>query len=240
MISLMEGRLADAEQLAQDALSIGMRQDAITAGQYYAGQLLAIRREQLSLIELEQAARELVAANEDRPIWRLALAILLCDGGRLEEARSVLEPFTEQVVRSLTRDLDWTMTMTVLAEAAVILEDRPRARLLYELLAPYAGTVCLIGAGAVCRGPLDSYLGVLALTAGERETALGHLGAAIELERRIRAPLQLAYTQIEYARALGPGEQARALLREARTGAATLVVPRLERRTEAVVELLKA
>jgi DNA-binding SARP family transcriptional activator len=240
MIALMEGRLEDAERIAQDALSIGMRQDALTAGQYYAGQLLAIRREQLSLTELEQATRELVTANEDRPIWRLALAILLCDGGRLEEARSVLVPFTEPVVRSLTRDLDWTMTMTVLAEAAVILEDRPRARLLYELLAPHAGTVCLIGAGAVCRGPIDGYLGVLALTAGERETALTHLRAAIELERHLRAPLQLAYTQIEYARALGPGAQARALLREARTGAATLVVPRLERRTEAVVELLEA
>jgi DNA-binding SARP family transcriptional activator/tetratricopeptide (TPR) repeat protein len=240
MIALMEGRLEDAERLAQDALSIGMRQDALTAGQYYAGQLLAIRREQLSLIELEQAARELVATNEDRPIWRLALAILLCDGGRLDEARSMLEPFTEAVVRSLTRDLDWAMTMTVLAEAAVILEDRPRARLLYELLAPYAGTVALIGAGAVCRGPLDGYLGVLALTAGERATALEHLRAAIEIERRMRAPLQLAYTQIDYAQALGPGAPARALLREARAGAATLVVPRLERRTEAVVELLEA
>ena len=61
MIALMEGRLQDAERLAQDALSIGMRQDALTAGQYYAGQLLAIRREQLSLTELEQAARELVS-----------------------------------------------------------------------------------------------------------------------------------------------------------------------------------
>ncbi len=240
MIALVEGRLEDAERLAQDALSIGMRQDELTAGQYYAGQLLAIRREQLSLTELEQAARELVASNPDRPIWRLALAILLCDGGRLEEARSVLQPFTEEVVRSLTRDLDWTMTMTVLAETAVILEDRPRAQLVYELLAPHSGTVCLIGAGAVCRGPLDDYLGMLALTAGERETALVHLGAAIELNRRLRAPLQLAYTQIEYARALGPGSQARALLREARTGAATLVLPRLERRTEAVVELLEA
>ena len=240
MIALMDGRLQDAERLAQDALSIGMRQDALTAGQYYAGQLLAIRREQLSLTELEQAARELVAANADRPIWRLALAILLCDGGRLDEARSVLEPFTEPVVRSLTRDLDWTMTMTVMAETAVILEDRPRARLLYELLAPHSGTVCVIGAGAVCRGPIDGYLGMLAHTVGERETALGHLRAAIELDRRLRAPLQLAYTQIEYARALGPGRQARALLREARTGAATLVLPRLERHTEAVVELLEA
>jgi len=240
MIALMEGRLGEAEQLAQDALSIGMRQDAATAGQYYAGQLLAIRREQLSLTELEQAARGLLDANPDRPIWRLALAILLCDGGRLQEARSVLAPFTEEMVRSLTRDLDWTMTMTVLAEAAVILEDGPRARLLYELLAPYAGTVCLIGAGAVCRGPIDGYLGTLALTIGQPAAARAHLGAAIELERRLRAPLQLAYSQIEYARALGPGAQAQALLREARAGAATLAVPRLERRTEAVVELLES
>jgi DNA-binding SARP family transcriptional activator/tetratricopeptide (TPR) repeat protein len=240
MVALMEGRLEDAEQLAQDALSIGTRQDALTAGQYYAGQLLAIRREQLSLTELEQGARAWLASNEDRPIWRLALVILLCDGGRLEEARSVLAPFTEEAVRSLNRDLDWTMTMTVMAEAAVILEDRPRAQLLYELLSPYAGTVCLIGAGAVCRGPLDGYLGTLALTTGERETARGHLRAAIELNRRLRAPLHLAYAQIEYARALGPGTEARALLREARSGAATLAVPRLERRTEAVVELLEA
>ena len=240
MISLMEGRLAEAERLAQDALSIGMRQDAVTAGQYYAGQLLAIRREQLRLTDLEEAARNMLAANEDRPIWRLALAILLIDGGRLDEARPVLEPFTADVVRSLTRDLDWTMTLTVLAEAAVILEDRPRSRLLYDLLAPYAGTVCLIGAGAVCRGPLDGYLGALALTAGERERALGHLRAATELNRSLRAPLLLAYSQVEYAWALGPGDQARALLREARTSAATLGGPRLERRAEVVVQLLKA
>jgi len=240
MILLMEGRLAEAERLAQDALSIGMRQDAVTAGQYYAGQLLAIRREQLRLTELEEAARTMLADNQDRPIWRLALALLLIDGGRLEEGRAVLEPFTPDVVRSLTWDLDWTMTMTVLAEAAVILEDRPRSQLLYELLAPYAGTVCLIGAAAVCRGPLDGYLGALALTVGERERALGHLRSATELNRSLRAPLLLAYSQVEYAWALGPGDAAQALLREARTSAATLGGPRLERRAEVVVQLFEA
>ncbi len=167
--------------------------------------------------------------------------ILLCDGGRLEEARSALEPFTEQFVRSLTQDLDWTMTMTVLAEAAVILDDRPRARLLYELLAPHAGTVCLIGAGAVCRGPLDGYLGVLALTAGERETALTHLRAAIELERRIAGTAAAClHADRVRARAGAGAAGAGAAARGAHRCGARSAVPRLERRTEAVVELLKA
>ena len=37
--------------------------------------------------ELEQAARQLVEENPDRPAWRAALATLLCEEGRLDEAR---------------------------------------------------------------------------------------------------------------------------------------------------------
>ena len=63
----------------------------MTAPQYYAAQLLAIRREQLRMPELEPALREMVATNPLRPAWRAGLASLLCDTGRLDDARQELD-----------------------------------------------------------------------------------------------------------------------------------------------------
>jgi tetratricopeptide (TPR) repeat protein len=239
MVALIEGQVSDAERLAHEALSIGVREDATTASQYFGAQLMALRREQLRFGELEPAARGFVDANPDRLVWRVALTMLLCDGGRHDEAREMLEPVTEASLRALTRDLDWLPTLTLLAEAAAVLSDRPRARLLYELLEPHAGRVVVVGAGAVCRGALDGYLGVLARTFGDGERAVAHLDAAIGQDRALRAPLLLAEAQAEYADALGPGEHARSLLREAGRAAAQLDVPRLERRIEAVAERLE-
>jgi DNA-binding SARP family transcriptional activator len=238
MVALIEGRLVEAERRAHEALSIGVRQDPTTATQYFGGQLMALRREQLRFAELESAARGFFEANADRLVWRVALALLLCDGDRLEEAGALLEPVTEASLRELTRDLDWIPTLALLSEATVVLGERRRARLLYELLEPHAGTVIVVGAGTVCRGALDGFLGGLAQTFGDDERAVAHLGAATDLDRALRAPLLLAYAQLEYAGALGPGEPARALLAEARATAAQLGVPRLERRAEVVADRL--
>jgi tetratricopeptide (TPR) repeat protein len=234
MLALAEGRLHEAERLAHEALSIGMRQDPTTASQYFGGQLMALRREQLRFAELEPAARAFVESNRDRLVWRVAMTLLLCDADRHDEAREMLESVSEASLRALTRDLDWIPTLTLLVEAAVVLGDEERARVLYELLEPHAGTVIVVGAGTVCRGALDGYLGALAQTLGDRERAIAHLEAAIELNRGLRAPLLEAYAQVEYANALGPGQPARALLDEARVAAARFGVPRLERRLEVI------
>jgi DNA-binding SARP family transcriptional activator/tetratricopeptide (TPR) repeat protein len=239
MLALIEGRLTDAERLAHEALSIGMRQDPTTASQYFGAQLMALRREQLRFGELEPAARGFVESNPDRLVWRLALTLLLCDTERRDEARETLEPVTEASLRALTPDLDWIPTLTLLAEATAELEDGLRARLLYEMLEPCAGRVIVVGAGTVCRGALDSWLGVLAHTFGDDERAIAHLEAAIGINRALRAPLLEAYAQVEYANALGSGERARSLLLEAAASAALLGVPRLERRLEVVAERLE-
>ncbi|HEX5192915.1 MAG TPA: AAA family ATPase [Solirubrobacteraceae bacterium] len=239
MLALIEGRLPDAERLTHEALSIGMRQDATTAAQYFGAQLMALRREQLRFRELEPVARGFRESNPERLVWRVALTLLLCDDGRRDEAREMLAPLTEASLQALPRDLDWIPTLTLLAEAAVELEDEARARLLYELLEPHSGTVAVVGAGTVCRGAIDGYLGVLAQTFGDRDRAVAHLDAALDLNRALRAPLLLAYAQVELASALGAGAPARALLREARVAAAQLGVPRLERRVEAVVDALE-
>src|SRR5262249_40727373 len=58
MRALLAGHLSTAERLANEALSAGLRPERETATQYYAIQLLAIRREQARAGELESAVRE--------------------------------------------------------------------------------------------------------------------------------------------------------------------------------------
>ena len=240
MLALLEGRIADADRLSQAAFSIGMRQDAVTAGQYFGGQLMYARREQLQFEELAAGTRTMLASNPERLVWRAALVTLLSEMRRRDEARAELEPITDEVLRGLTPDIDWTTTITLLAEAAVGLGDRGRAELLYELLAPKAAVAVVAGAGVLCFGAAAGWLGVLALTAGDRRLAREHLAEAVEINRAMRSWLPLAYVQVEYARALGQGSRARTLLGEARAAAAALGVPRLARRAETVAALLQA
>ena len=73
MRALLAGHLSTADRLAGEALSAGIRAEGITAPQYYSIQLLAIRREQDRLAELEDPVRELVKNNPHRPAWRAVL-----------------------------------------------------------------------------------------------------------------------------------------------------------------------
>jgi tetratricopeptide (TPR) repeat protein len=227
MLALLDGRLEESERLAASALAIGNRSDAVTAPQYYAIQLMGIRREQARMGELEAPLRAMIDANPARPAWRGALALLLSDAGRVDEARAQLELLVRDGLETISRDGDWLIAMTVLADAAAELEHRPAAATLYELLAPSAEAVVVIGLGSVCQGAAARYLGRLALTLGRRDEALAHLRRALSADTALRAPVALAYTQLHYAQALGDGPEARALIAAATAGAAERGLPRV-------------
>src|SRR6185369_5810081 len=57
---LLEGRIAEAERLAERALAIGQRAQSRNVEQVYGGQMMWIRREQGRLAELEPVMRRLV------------------------------------------------------------------------------------------------------------------------------------------------------------------------------------
>ena len=69
MRALLAGHLSTADRLAAEALAAGIRSEPVTAPQYYSIQLLAIRREQSRMAELEGAVRELVN-KQSRPARR--------------------------------------------------------------------------------------------------------------------------------------------------------------------------
>ena len=220
MRALLDARLREAEELAGEALAAGAPGEEVAAAQYHAIQLLATRREQGRMGELEPAARQMVANNPTRPAWRAALTVALCESQRLGQARLELEQLAAAEFRDIPHDGDWITTMTLLCDACVELEDRARAHQLYETLLPYAEVNVVAGFGVACLGSTARFLGKLATTLGRRRDAARHLEQALAENRRLNAPALLAHTQLDYAAALGSGARAQRLIDEAAAVAA--------------------
>jgi DNA-binding SARP family transcriptional activator len=232
MRALLDGHLDRADALASDALNAGVRPEGVTAPQYYAAQLLAIRREQSRMQELEPAVREMVASNPRRLAWRAGLAALLCDTDRPSEAAEVLQTVGAGGFGEIPPDGDWMATMTLFGDVVAELGDTERAGELYELLRPYARSNVVIGLAAVCLGATARCLGRLATVLGRTEDAIALLECGIERNRVLRAPIHLAHTQLDYARALGRGPRAEQLVQVAQRTAEELKLPFVARRAE--------
>ncbi|MBV9310014.1 MAG: AAA family ATPase, partial [Solirubrobacterales bacterium] len=199
MRALLAGYLADAERLAREALTIGGVAETVTAPQYFAIQQLAIAREQLHTAELEQPARQFVAQSPAVPAWRAALARLLAEVGKPEEARLEFQALAADGFEEIPPDGNWMIAMTLLGELCSLLGDSEHAQLLYELLLPFAGLHVVVGIGALCLGSTDRYLGLLAATAGREAEAANHFERALQANAALQAPVWLAHTQLDLA-----------------------------------------
>jgi len=239
MLALLDGRLADADRLAAEALSAGIMPEGVTAPQYYAIQMLGIRREQARMGELEDAARKMVATNPQRLAWRSGLATLLCDTGRHDEAREVLAGMAAEF-SAVPPDGDWMITFALLADVAADLQDVVHAERLYEVLEPYRDSNVVIGHGAVCFGSVARYLGRLALTIGEPDLALAYLRQAVDSSASMRAPVHLAHARLDHATALGAGGDwtvAQTLIEQAAETASALDLPLVARRADSLASM---
>ena len=230
MQALLAGQLVRAEELATDALAAGGPSEASTAHQYSAIQMLGIRREQAKMEALEMPARQFVQVNPDRPGWRIALALLLYETDRHEESQQELDAIAAQGFDDITPDGDWLTAMALLAEVSAGLGDVARSALLYDKLKPYGDRSVVIGLAAICLGSAETFLGKLAATIGRDREAADHFERALAANRVLRAPVCVARTQLDYARALGRGQRARELLAEASSTAARLGLQDIARR----------
>jgi DNA-binding SARP family transcriptional activator/tetratricopeptide (TPR) repeat protein len=235
MRALLSGQLEAADRLAAEALATGSYGEAVTAPQYYATQLLSIRREQSRIAELEGPAREMVKSNPTRAPWRAGLATLLWDAGRTEEARSEFETLAAHDFADIPVDGDWLIAITLLADLSVALGDGSRAGVLYDLLRPYRDVNVVIGLAAVCLGSAARYLGRLAATMERQDEAAEHFERALEANARLKAPVWLAHTRLDYASLLGPGDRRYGELVEAASTTATgLSLPAVAKRVAAL------
>ena len=214
----LAGRFDEAEQLAEEALEIGRHGQAENAVNAYWQAMFNIRREQGRLAEVEPSVRRFIDLYPMLKAWRAALALLLIELGRVDEAR---EEFESLAGDDMPRDANWLIGVTLLAEVCGALGDGGRAEPLYTLLEPYAGRNVVVGRAATCNGAAARLLGTLAAAMRSWEVAEGHFINALAMHERMGARPWVARTQLAYAEMLlarrrrGDKARARDLLADA-------------------------
>lgn len=240
-LALLEGQYG----LAEDLIPLGLEadqpatpiRDNVAAARCH---LFMLRREQGRVGEVEDLIRSSMVEFPWYPLNRAALACLLLDLERIDEARTVFEDLARNDFEALYRDNEWLLGMSLASEACSLLGDAASAAILYDQLVPFAGRQA-IGFGEGSVGAVDRYLGLLATTMGRLDDAERHLGEGIEMNERMGSRPWAAHTRHDLARMLlardGPGDRDRAaqLLGAALATARELGMTALEAKVEPLV-----
>ncbi|MEX2556435.1 MAG: AAA family ATPase [Actinomycetota bacterium] len=200
----MEGRYAEGSLYARRAFDIGQGEGGMWAisGGFFSTQMMMIWRVDGSLLEWEPGLRE-AAETIPIPATRAAMALFLCDLGKLDDARVVFDGLAKDDFRGIQRDFAWLHAIAFLAEVCAALDDTSRAKTLYELLLPYATRNLVSGPPALASfGPVARHLGQLAATLGRTRDAVDHFEAALRMTRDMGARPFTVLTQCDYAAAL--------------------------------------
>ena len=191
MRALIDGRFDDAERLIAEAFEAGTRAEEPVSEQFHGTQIALLRRLRRSQPDVAELGN-LVAGLADLadrfpaiPAWRCSLAATHAELGHENETRAVFETLAADDFADLPLDSQWAISLCLLAEAAVFLDDVPRARLLYDHLLPYDGLNVIAGRAAASYGPVARVLGLLAVTAGRLDDAERHFTEALAMSERM-------------------------------------------------------
>ena len=200
MFPLADGRFEEAEQVAQQALVLGERANAIAIPTFrlhmYA---LGIARGDVD--ELEPLIRATVAEYPARPFLRCLLVHLHSLLEKTDEARQEFDDLAKNRFDAIPFDTEWLYGMTLLAETCAVLDDCNAATELYTQLLPYAH-LNAVDVPEGMRGSVSRYLGLLATTTQRFDDAEHHYQNALAMNERLNARPWLAHTQNDYAQML--------------------------------------
>ncbi|HET6547516.1 MAG TPA: AAA family ATPase [Solirubrobacter sp.] len=231
----MDGRFEDAQQLAGLCFEYGQRAQSRDAPTQLAGQMLSLQRQREGLGDVIEAIEGALAQYPALVAWHAVLPLAHLDAGQPERARELFETFAADDFAIVPRDMFWLTAMTVLAEACALLDDAPRARTLYAMLAPYADLNVQVGA-ASCFGSTRRFTGELAIALRDWETMEADFERALADNQRWNNRPVVAITQYEYARGLrvkGDADRAAELEARALATADELGMPFVRRRLTA-------
>jgi DNA-binding winged helix-turn-helix (wHTH) protein len=239
--SYLEGALANSEDHTRAALRVGEPVMETLALVTFAVQLavLAVEHTREAACPLLQEVRTIVdpvLAQVPFTAWEALRGRLGLLVGDRDEARSPLERLTDNDLRALARDHNYAATLGQLAIIAIELDDRVRARQLFEALKPFAGDHLGTAVYPLAYlGPATFYLALLATHCGEHSMGQELFQRAERDCTAIGTRTYLAWTRFHRARALlstskgapEPARQAREWLRAAEQTAVHCGLPRL-------------
>jgi tetratricopeptide (TPR) repeat protein len=198
-VAMVDGRLEDAARLVTEAFEIGQASepDALAC---YSAQLTCVSFERGTVGDLVPLLEQVVEQNPGIPGFRSTLALALCEAGRLEDARPIVALEASSAFGELAYDVTWLTVACVYARVSARIGDLDAAGRLYELLLPQREMIAYPYFGVW--GPVEHYLGSLALALGELDAAEGHLSQAARRSAGLGAPVWANRTALESARLL--------------------------------------
>ncbi len=202
MVATHQGRFAEGEQLALQALRVGERFDRANAAGMFGVQMFTLRRHQGRLRELAPVLERFLQQQSVARTWRPGLAILHCELGARDAARQVFEDLAADGFAGLPNDAIRSASLAYLAEVCAWLGDAARATQLYQLLLPYAGRCIVFGAHNASLGAADRLLGLLAATLQQWGEAQRHFETALETDQRSGGRPWLPRTRCDFAQML--------------------------------------
>jgi tetratricopeptide (TPR) repeat protein len=213
--SMIAADIEAAEQSLLRAQQVGERFGWGREGLYGVAMFL-IRKEQGRLGDLAPVVQAAVRVNPAEAFWRPGLAVLLAEMGRLDDARREYESVLAEG-SGLSAGGAWELNLGLLTEACAALGDAARAPWFLEQLLPCRGKLLVFLLSAVCLGPADRLLGMMASMAGRADDAERWHRSGIEMARRLDSPLWIAHCLHDYALHLQPSDRlgARRMLAEA-------------------------
>lgn len=198
--ALLDGRLADSERLADEALALWPEGPLSLSAQTHALQRFVVFLETGRLAELEGTFMRMAGEIPAIPAWQSGVALIHAESGRPEQARALFDAFASRDFEDLPRDAMLLATLVTFAQVAHLLGDVDRATRLYSLLHPYADRSVVVGFAAATYGSCARYLGLLATTMGRLDVAARHFEEALAANTRLGSRPLVAHTQCDYAR----------------------------------------
>lgn len=212
MAALLRGDFEHAERLSLEALNRAVKNAHEPGFAVATLRMGLIRREQGRLEEIETVARDLVDRQPENVGAHCGLALLEAELGRSESAEGRLQRLAAHDFEALWADPEWLVSAAFLSDACYRLEARDAAAALYERLRPWASFQIILGDGQAVLGSTHYYLGQLAATTGDLDSAEAHYAEAESVHEQMGAHPWLAHTRYAWALALEQrGERERAL-----------------------------
>jgi hypothetical protein len=182
MLSIRDGRFAEAEALAAVCAERGAAAGDVDATGWYGGQLVTIRWYQGRVGELIPMLSALMnspmLSAMDNSFFA-GLAVAAAASGERRMAVGALARLRGHDLADLPHSSSWLISMYGVVEAAHLLADAETSAQAYELLVPFARLPVIGSLGITCLGSVHHCLGVASLTTGDLDRAVEHLRAAV-------------------------------------------------------------
>jgi tetratricopeptide (TPR) repeat protein len=196
-------------------------------------QLFSLYLEQGRLAELEEIMRN-ASIRSDHPLAKSALAMLLVETGRHDDAAALFDDLAATGFTYATNNVGWLLGTVECTWVCARLGRADCVPALRSRLEPYADQLVVATFAGWVLGSVSLHLALLCRTGGDFDAAAAYFAAAAATHERIGARPWLARTHLEWARMLltraDPGDLHRAdeLLGQALATARQLRLPQIE------------